>query len=69
MRPHDREELSITNDRVTELLPSRPSTPRDCKNGYRTVAEDVRDLDLKAEFRQMSRERGEVGDELDPLIG
>lgn len=58
----------MTDDRVTELLQRLAKYARDCENGYRTAAEDVRNADLKAEFRQMSRERGEVGDELDRLI-
>lgn len=58
----------MSNDRIASLLDDLAKRCRDSEAGYRTAAEDTRDHELGQQFRQLSRERSEMAEEIDGLI-
>jgi uncharacterized protein (TIGR02284 family) len=58
----------MSNDRIASLLKDMAKRCRDSEEGYRAAVEESHDHELKQQFRQLSRERGDMAGELDALI-
>lgn len=59
----------MTSDsNVVEVLQELATVCRDSQEGYKTAAEEAEDPELRSEFQDLARKRGQECDELDRLI-
>lgn len=58
----------MSDSNVVDVLQELATVCRDSQEGYKTAAEEAEDPELRSEFQDLARKRGQEADELDRLI-